>query len=188
MPLGAKFRKLRDLKRRPDGTQYDISEIAREASRLYRERKIFLRRQELEAAGASADEISQACGEIQSQRDVIYRSFLSELKDGKRPNPPFSVIEALSLFFEVPTDFFRIGADATEETRQAEKEVELIELTVRAARLLNGPTESDDEDAKGTQLAGALMRGLAQGTPQQAEGVLRLALQALELSQKNPSG
>jgi hypothetical protein len=187
MPLGAKFRKLHSLKLK-DGKPHDISEIARRASGLYRDRQILLKTRELEAAGASMEEIAQACEEIRRLPDAVNRQYLTDLRDGKKRDATFRVIEALSLFFEVPTDFWRIGADATDATRKAEKEVELIELTVQAARLLNGATESDGGATEGAELVGALMRGAQQKDPDQVAGILRLALLALEAAPENQTG
>jgi DNA-binding transcriptional MerR regulator len=181
MPLGAKFRKLHDLKLKSDGRRYDISEISREASRLYLERQILRRTQELTASGASMKEIAHACEELRGQPDALNRQYLTDLRDGKKRDAPFRVIEALSLFFEVPTDFFRIGDDATEETRAAEAEVELTELAVQLIRNLNNATEGDDA---GTELVMSLMRGGVEGDPKQVANVLRLARAAMNTPQE----
>jgi hypothetical protein len=184
MPLAAKFRRLWDLKGNPD-----ISQIAREASGLYRERQIFLKTEALRAGGASQSDIERAIEEFRElkevQRDVLNRQYLTELKGGKRPNPPFNIIEALSLYFGVSAAYWSIGPDATSATREAEKEVELIELTRQAAMNLNAGTEGDEQ---GTLLVGALMRGVKLGDPQQMASVLRLALAALPKAEEDQGG
>jgi hypothetical protein len=172
MSLADKFRRLRQLRLRPDGEPYDISEIAREASRLYREQQIFRATEQ----GANPQEIEA----LHAERDVVNRQYLHGLKEGERPNPPFNIIEALSLFFEVSPAYWSIGPHVSEETRRAEGEVELIEQTVAVARLLNGATESGQAATQGTRLVGALMRGAAEGDPGQVAGILRLAVQALQ--------
>lgn len=178
MPLGAKIRRLIELKRQPDGSEYSISEIAREASRLYRQREISLKVEELTAAGASEQEIERAVEQIQGQPDVLVRSFLSEMKDGKRPNPPFDKIIALSLFFGVVTDYFAVGAAATEKTLKAEAEVELFALTQQLVNHLD-----TDSDGRGVELVGALMRGGVKTDPQQLAGMIRMQLAAMNQAQ-----
>lgn len=193
MPLGRKFRQLHGLKLNPvDGKPYDISEIAREASRLYGEEKILRTTQELTAAGASAEEIARACEEIRGEPDVVNRLYLSELRDGKKRDAKWGVIQALSLFFEVETDFWRIGADATDATRRAEREVELIAIgmqVVTAAQALDdGATESDQEATQGMALMGALFRGVDGADSDQARLILQAALLGLKAVQEPPTG
>lgn len=192
MPLGAKFRKLRDLKRNPEtGRPYPLAEIAESASRLYRDRKISRMTRELQGAGASMDQIEQACEEIRNESDVVNRLYLSELRDGKKKDVKWGVVEALSLFFGVPTDFWRIGAAATDATRQAEEEVELIALGVQAAKAiqkLDSTTEGDSESTQGMALMGALFRGVDGADPAQAEVILRAALLGLQAAQEDQAG
>ncbi|QDN95010.1 hypothetical protein FNV58_01360 (plasmid) [Streptomyces sp. RLB1-9] len=191
MPLGRKFRQLHALKLSPDGKKYDISVIAREASRLYREEKNLRMTRELQAAGASMEEIAQACEEIRTEPDVVNRLYLTELRDGKKKDVKWGVVEALSLFFKVPTDFWRIGADATDETRKIEKEVELVQLgmqVVTAAQALDKPTESDPESTQGMELIGALLRGGKEKDPAQVESIFRLALMALQAAPEAETG
>lgn len=178
MPLGAKVRRLIHLKRQPDGSEYSISEIAREASRLYREHEISLKVEELTAAGASKQEIEQAVEVVRDRPDVLIRQFLSEIKDGKRPNPPWDKIVALSLFFGVDTDYFAVGAAVTEKTRKAEAEVELFALTQQLVNHLN-----TDSDGRGVELVGALMRGGVKTDPQQLAGMIRMQLAAMNQAQ-----
>jgi len=188
--LAAKIRRLIDLRRDPDGETYPISTIASEASRLYRERQILARREQLRAAGASALEIEHETDRIRQEKDVLNRSYLSELKDGKRTNPTYNVIEALSLFFQVSPAYFFVGPAATQETERAEKDVELVAETVKMLRHLTSATKSDDEDVSGddevAQLFGALARGGQQGDPKQVINVLRLAVAALPPTAKEP--
>jgi hypothetical protein len=188
MPLSTKFRRLRDLKRGPEGQPYPLSEIASEASRLYREQKISRITQELQAGSASMEEIAQACEEIRKDSDVVNRQYLTDLRDGKKSDVKWGVIEALSLFFKVKTDFWRIGADANAETRQAEKEVERIELGVQMVRLLPKTAEGDVENTQGMELVGALFRGAQEKDPAQVESILRLAVLALQAAPENPTG
>jgi transcriptional regulator with XRE-family HTH domain len=137
------------------------------------------------------EEIAQACEMIRAESDAVNRQYLSDLKDGKRTNPPFSIIEALSLFFGVETDYWRVGTDATERTRQIEREVELIELGVQAAKAiqkLDSTTEGSDESTQGTALMGALFRGLDGADSGQARAILRLALLGLQGAQEDQTG
>jgi hypothetical protein len=177
-PLAKKIKQLRALKLRDDKRPYDISEIAREASRLYRELQKASKVEELVAAGASRGDIDRALTTVDDERDVLGRQYLSDLIHGKRNDPPFSMILSLSLFFEVSTDFFKIGAEATELTRVAEREVAVIESTMGAMQHLNSVTD-------GNQLIGALMRGTEQGDPDQVANVLRLAVMALDSARKD---
>jgi DNA-binding transcriptional MerR regulator len=191
MPLSRKFRQLHALKLSPDGKKHDISVIAREASRLYREEKILRTTQELQAAGVSMKEIAQACEEIRTEPDVVNRLYLSDLRDGKKRDVKWGVVEALSLFFRVETDFWRIGADATEKTRKIEREVELIQLglqVAKAAQALDKPTESDPESTQGMKLIGALLRGGQEKDPAQVESIFRLALMALQAAPEAETG
>jgi hypothetical protein len=193
MPLGRKFRQLHGLKLNPaDGRPFDISEIAREASRLYCEEKILRTRQELEAAGASTEEIERACEEIRGEPDVVNRLYLSELRDGKKRDAKWGVIQALSLFFGVETDFWSIGAAATDKTRRAEQEVELIALGVQASKAIqklnDGATESDQKSTQGMALIGALFRGVDGADSGQAKLILQAALLGLKAAQEHPSG
>ena len=175
MPLGAKVRRLIELKRQPGGEEYPISEIARTASGLDREQKISQRVGELTAAGASQQEIERAVEAIRREPDVLARSYLSEIKDGKRPNPPFDKIVALSLFFGVTVDYFAVGPAITEATKRAEDEVELYALTQQLASRLD-----TDSSGKGAELMGALMRGGLKMDPQQLAGMFRLQLAAMD--------
>jgi hypothetical protein len=191
MPLGRKFRQLHALKLSPDGKKYDISVIAREASRLYREEKILRTTQELQTAGASMKEIAQACEEIYVEPDVVNRLYLTDLRDGKKRDAKWGVVEALSLFFGVETDFWRIGADATDKTRKIEREVELIQLglqVAKAAQALDKPTDGDQEGTQGMELIGALLRGPQEKDPAQVESIFRLALMALQAAPEAEPG
>lgn len=178
MPLGAKIRQLIELKTKRDGTEYSIREIAREASRLYREQQIYLKREELAQAGASKQETALAVEQVREQPDVLTRQYLSEMKDSKRPNPPWDKIVALSLFFGVETDYFAVGAAATEKTRAAEAEVELFALAQQLVNHLD-----TDSDGKGIELVGALMRGGVKTDPQQLAGMFRMQLAAMNQAQ-----
>jgi hypothetical protein len=192
MPLGAKFRKLRDLRRGPDGEEYSLSEIATEASRLYRELKISKAIQEGEAAGASMEEIERRCEEIRGESDVVNRQYLTDLRDGKKSDIKWGVVEALSEFFQVKTDYWRIGPEANEETRRAEEEVELIALGVQAIKaakkLDGGDTESDQEGTQGLAMMGALFRGVDGADSEQAKVILRAALLGLQAAQEDQTG
>jgi hypothetical protein len=192
MPLATKFRTLRDLKRKPDGQQYPLSEIAREASRLYREEKILRTAEELRASGASMADIERACEEIRGEPDVVNRLYLTELKDGAKRDVKWGVVQALSLFFEVETDFWRIGDAATEATRRAEQQVELIQLGVQAAKAIqkldSSATDGDQESTQGMALMGALFRGVDGADPAQAEVILRAALLGLQAVQEDRPG
>lgn len=175
MPLGAKVRRLMEIKRKPGGEEYSISEIAREASRLYREYKISQVVEELTAAKAGKRKIEAAVEEVQQEPDVLSRQFMSELKDSKRPNPPWDKIVALSLFFGVSTDYFAVGASVTEKTKEAEKEVELASMVMELMNHLD-----TDGSGKGAELVGALMRGGVKTDPQQLAGMFRLQLAAMD--------
>jgi hypothetical protein len=179
MPLGAKVRRLIELKRQPDGEEYPITEIARAASKLYREQKISQRIAELTAAGADQRDIESAVEAVRGEPDVLSRQFMSEIKDGKRPNPPFDKIVALSLFFGVTVDYFAVGAAVTEATKRAEDEVELYALTQQLASRLD-----TDSSGKGAELMGALMRGGLKMDPQQLAGMFRLQLAAMDQAQE----
>lgn len=178
MSLGAKIRRLIELKTKPDGTEYSIREIAREASRLYREQQISLKSEELTQAGASRQETALAVERVREQADVLTRQYLSEMKDGKRPNPPWDKIVALSLFFGVETDYFAVGAAATEKTESAENEVELFALAQQLVNHLD-----TDSDGEGFELVGALMRGGVKTDPRQLTGMLRMQLAAMNQAQ-----
>lgn len=192
MPLSKKFQTLRNIKRGPDGQPYPLSEIAREASRLYREAKISRTREELQADGVSMTEIERVCEDIRSESDVVTRLYLTELNQGGKRDVKWGVVQALSLFFGVETDYWRVGADATEETRRIEREVELIALGAEAAKAiqkLDGTdTEGDERNTQGMALMGALFRGVDAADPAQAEMVLRAALLGLQAAQKRPPG
>lgn len=191
MPLSRKFRTLRDLKRGPDGQPYSLSEIAREASRLYREEKILRTTEELQADEVSMEEIALACEKIRNEPDVVTRLYLTELRDGGKRDVKWGVVQALSLFFRVETDFWRIGDAATEKTRKIEKEVELIQLglqVVKAAQALSRPTEGDGESTEGMELIGALLRGGQEKDPAQVESIFRLAAMALQAAPEAETG
>lgn len=192
MPLGAKFRKLRDLRRQPDGKEYPLSVIAQEASRLYRDLKISRAVAELRGAGASMDQIEQTCERIRQESDVVNRNYLTELAAGAKADIKFTVVEALSEFFGVKTDYWRIGPDADEATREAEQEVELIELGVQAARAIQAldrdATDGDQESTQGMELMGALFRGVDGADSEQARAILRVALLGLKAVQEDPPG
>jgi hypothetical protein len=192
MPLGTKFRKLRDLKRGPDGEPYSLSEIANESSRLYRAQQISRVTEQLQADGASMEQIAQACEEIRAASDAVNRQYLTDLRDGKKKDVTWRAIEALSLFFDVPTDFWRIGAEATEATRSAEEQVEAIAAMRDLLQHLDSATESDGEgvpgDSEAIQLLGALARGGQQVDPAQFMSFLRLAVQAIPKPPETPSG
>ncbi|MEU9405587.1 hypothetical protein AB0E08_07770 [Streptomyces sp. NPDC048281] len=179
--LGAKIRRLIELKRDPDTLQpYPLSVIAAEASRLYRERQIHRKVQELRDAHAIEQAIERVVEQIQQEKDVLTRPYLSGLVNDKRTNPTYNVIEALSLFFQVSPAYFFVGADATEATRAAEAEVELIELVVGAQKLLDSATESNGSKTEGARLIGALFRGTQDKDPEQVEMILKVAVQALK--------
>lgn len=192
MPLGEKFRRLRSLKRADDGKEYPLSVIAAEASRLYRDLKVSKARKELLAAGASMDEIERTCEAIRAESDVVNRNYLTELAAGEKKDIKWGVVEALSEFFEVRTDYWRIGPDANEVTRAEEEKVELIELGVQAAKAIQaldrGATEGDQEGAQGMELMGALFRGVGVADPAQAAAILKLALHGLRAVQEDQTG
>jgi transcriptional regulator with XRE-family HTH domain len=166
MPLATKIRRLIDLKRQPDGSEYPLAEIAREASRLYRTKKNLL--------------VNDEGGE--EEKDVLNRQFLSELLSGKRANPPFDKIEALSLFFEVSPAYFAIGAEVTEETRAAENEVQLIADLRELKEKLD--TEGDEASEEGTELLAAIFRGAKEEDPQAVMGVFRMTLAAMKMNSR----
>jgi hypothetical protein len=188
MPHGEKFRKLRSIKLRPDGRRYDISEIATAASRLYRDHQIFQATTELRAAGASMNEIERVCEEIRNAPDVVNRQYLSELNKSRKKNPPFNIIEALSLFFGVETDYWRIGPDATERTRELERQVELAEIGGKVLRAAEKLTEGSQEGTQGMAMIGALLRGLEEKDPAQVEVILRTTLYALQAAPEAETG
>jgi hypothetical protein len=136
-------------------------------------------------------EIAQACETIRAEPDVINRLYLSEVRDGKKRDVKWGVVEALSLFFRVETDFWRIGADATDKTRRIEKEVELIQLglqVAKAAQALDKPTDGDQESTQGMELIGALLRGGQEKDPAQVESIFRVALMALQAAPEAETG
>ncbi|MGA5598391.1 hypothetical protein ACPCSE_29575 [Streptomyces cellulosae] len=163
-------------------TLIPTAEIAREASGLYREQQILQKTDELTAAGASQEVIDRELEEIRQAPDVIARSYLSEMLSGGHPNPPFAKIVALGLYFGVSTDYFAVGAAATEATKKAEQEVELVGLVSQFANHLD--TESD---GSGTALVGALMRGGVQTDPRQVQGMILMALAAMGVSPEKHS-
>lgn len=182
-PLANKLRGLRYLKLRPDGEQYDISEIAEEVSRLYVEDKIVATRTELDDDGAPIDEINAAVDAVRNERPLLNRPYMSELLGGKRRNPTKNILEYLALFFGVNPAYFFEGRDRTDETAAAEDEIEMMVAMAQLYRRLK--QGADPKKAK--ELLTAYMRGASELDPKTVTGMLHMQLAAVQHAKEPPA-
>lgn len=175
--LAEKIQRLRDIYRREgDGEMYSISEIAREVTRLYVEDLVAARTAEMKAAGASAQDIERMVEETRQER-LLDRTYLGDLIRGRRDNPTKYVIKYLARFFGVSPAYFFSDGDATDDTRDAEKEVEALANFRRLKERLSAEGGVD-----GAELLGALMRGGVEADPRVVAGMLQLQVALLKKS------
>lgn len=174
-PLANKLERLRYLKRREDGKQYDINEIAEAVSGLYTEKMISDVRAELTGSGAPASEIEAAVEALRDERPLLNRQYLSGIRWGKRRNPTKDILEYLALFFGVSPAYFFEGGERTSETAAAEDEVELL---IALRQLKKKMEEAGQENAVG--LLTALMRGASELDAKTATGMIHMQLAAIK--------
>lgn len=182
-PLADKLNRLIDLKRKPDGQTFANTEIAAEVSRLYAEDRISALRAELVQRRASEEEIEAAVQAVRDDTPLISRSYISDLRKGKRDNPTKAIIVYLARFFGISPAFFFEGDDATTETKEAEEEVELIVM----ARQLKRHMEAGGEDGA-EELLTTMMRGASGLSPRMAMAILRMQVTAIEQAKQIENG
>ncbi|MET7363255.1 hypothetical protein ABZS76_33125 [Streptomyces sp. NPDC005562] len=179
-PLAQKLRRLTILKFNldPDTSTYPATEIADGCSRLYEQDKISAAREH--AAGLLADEaLEQAIREIEKEKPLLNRSYVSDLLHDKRDNPTKIVLQYLGKFYGVNPAYFFVEGEETQETRDAESEVELIAATRELKRKLE-----DGGQVNAGQLLTAMMRGANQLTPAMATGMIHMQLAAIDQATK----
>lgn len=163
-PLANKLKRLRYLKRRPDGEKYDIGEIAEEVSRLYAEDNLSATRTELPLAG-------------RSERGLMNRQYMGDLLNGRRRNPTKNVLEYLAIFFGVSPAYFFEGRERTPETLAVEEEVDMWVAALQLKKTMEAGGA-----ANAGQLITALMRGASELDARTATGMIHMQLAAIEIA------
>lgn len=118
--LARRVSNLIQLHRKPDGTEYNNSEIAEGVSDLYRKTRL----EEVAAAMADSpqEEREAALQAIRDKRPLIHRTYVGDLLQGKKSNPSMDVLQALATWFGVPASYFFPGGEGD----QVAAEVELL--------------------------------------------------------------